>query len=143
MISPFVSCFYATKLKAVNRQRCTVTEGVFKKGRLLWSWWREVTYFIYSGRLLCVDSLSAQSLRCWIWCSLRQPPPACLKVSASAKRGRDAFHDKEQPNTKKPPAAQHNSDLNPQRTPHKQCVGRTSVKSDVRSELEAHTESEL
>lgn len=42
---------------------------------------------VYSGRLLHVHSLSAQSLHCWIWCSPLRPPPVCLKVSASAKRG--------------------------------------------------------
>lgn len=31
-------------------------------------------------------SLFAQSLRCWIWCNPLQPPPVCLKVSASGKQ---------------------------------------------------------
>lgn len=42
-------------------------------------------------RLLCIHSLSAQILHCWIWCNPLQPPPVCLKVSASAKRSKKCF----------------------------------------------------
>lgn len=48
-------------------------------------------------RWLYADSLCGQNRHCWIWCSLLQPPLACLWVSASAERGskRRAFHDLE------------------------------------------------
>lgn len=37
---------------------------------------------------LDIHSLFAQSLCCWIWCNLLQPPPVCLKVSASGKQSK-------------------------------------------------------
>lgn len=50
-----------------------------------------ITLNFNSGWLLCIHSLSAQSLHCWIWCNPLQPPPVCLKVSASVKQSKKCF----------------------------------------------------
>lgn len=74
--APSAPCVCSTKLKESERK----TRG-----------WKQTNDSFSRSEIItagvCIHSLCVQSLHCWIWCSPLRPPPVCLKVSASAKRG--------------------------------------------------------
>lgn len=124
----FMFLLYTTKLKAVNRQRCTITEGVFFKkgvcsgrhGDVRWQDWSTragCSAYTHFPRKVCTVEFGVVffSLHWLVWKFPLLPN----------EEVRDAFHDKEQPNTKNTPRRppQDSQPLNPQITPHKQCVG--------------------